>query len=48
LPIFGSNIKLPVVERMWARELMVTDQFRYPMTKKDCDKYIEAIKCLTS
>jgi len=47
LSIFNSDIRLPVVERMY-ETIMVTDQFRYPMTKKDCDRYLEGInECLT-
>ena len=46
LPVFHQTLKLPVVERMY-NELMVTDQFRYPMTLKDCNRYIGGIKeCL--
>jgi len=43
-PIFQSEIRLPVVERMWSSEAMVTDLFRYPMTIKDCEQVVEKVK----
>jgi len=46
LPIFNSDIYLPVVERMY-ETIMVTDIFRYPMKYEDCDEVIEGVKkCL--
>jgi dTDP-4-amino-4,6-dideoxygalactose transaminase len=45
LPVFGSQENLcPVAERMWAKELLVTDIFKYPMTIADCDEVLRNIK----
>lgn len=47
LPYFGGKLgQCPVAERMWQKELMVTDIFRDNMTIEDCDKILAIIeKC---
>jgi len=48
LPVFGINEPIcPVAERMWEKELIVTDIFRPPATLSDCDNWLEVMKrCL--
>jgi len=44
LPIYGKQEPLPVTERLWKDELIVSDIFRYPMTVEQCASIAEVIK----
>lgn len=45
LPVFGGRLgQCPVAERMWQKELMVTDILRPPATIEDMDKIIKTMK----